>query len=177
MTTETDGKAAAPRWMRFALLGSLAVNLAILGVVVGTLLLHRGSGPPPVLRDLSLGLYTEALAPEDRDALRQAFRSAAPVVHGLRRSQQEDQKRLLEALRAQPFDPDAVQDILAAQRLRMMQGAELGQRALVTRLGTMSDAARAAYADRLEELMSRPRRGPRGADGERRAEDPRVRER
>ena len=165
---QPDPRPRAPRWMRWTLIASLAVNLAVVGVVAGTSLKrmsgeHRG----PSVRALNLGAYTAALSTEDRRALRQAFRDELPSLREVRASQAEGQAAILSALRADPFDAAAVRDQLAAQQTRMAEGLALGQRLLMDRLEAMSAADRAAFADRLEERLSRPRRpGREGRNGD-----------
>ena len=61
-------KNGSPRvWVRIVLLTSLALNLAVLGVVIGAFVRfgpHRDG--PPSRADLVGGAYTHALSPADR---------------------------------------------------------------------------------------------------------------
>jgi Heavy-metal resistance len=64
-----DPVPAAPRapgrWMRVALVLSLAVNLLVAGMAVGVAL--RGGPPETAVRDLGFGPFAAALSPADRD--------------------------------------------------------------------------------------------------------------
>ncbi len=155
-------RSRAPGWMRWTLIASLALNLAVIGLVAGTAI-KRMTGDPrgPSVRALHLGPLTAALEPEDRRALRRAFREQAGELRGIRAEQAQGQAALLAALRAEPFDADAVRAQLAEQRARMSRGFDLGQGLLVDHLAGMTAADRAAFADRLEERLTRPRRAPR----------------
>ncbi len=154
-----------PRWMRVLLVISLALNLGVIGAVAGLALRHDPDrSRPVVLRDVSIGAYSEALSPEDRQIMRQRFHEVAPGLRDLRKIRQADQERVLAALRAQPFAPEAVAEALEQQRARLAEGAELGHRLLVERITGMTDAERAAFADRLQEVLSRPRRGGHRAE-------------
>jgi uncharacterized membrane protein len=156
----------APGWMRWTLIASLALNLAVVGVIAGTAIKRMtGDARGPSVRALHLGPLTAALDADDRRALRRAFREQARDLRGLRADQAQGQAALLAALRAEPFDADAVRAQLAEQRARLSRGFDLGQTLLVDHLAGMSTADRAAFADRLEERLSRPRRGPR-SDGD-----------
>ncbi len=153
-----DPKRRAPRWMRWTLIASLALNLAVLGVVVGAVVNHMsGDSPrPPSVRSLDLGAYSAALSPEDRRAMREAFRAEWPGLRQMRARQAETTAAILAALRADPFDAAALRAQLAAQRARVAEGHDLGQRLLMERLEAMTAPERAAFADRLEERLTRP---------------------
>ena len=158
--TETGKPAAAPRsprWMRIALVASLALNLAGVGVVAGAVLGHSKRLPrPPMVNDLGFGPYTDALSAEDRRALRRAFVERAPDFGELRRLMRGDFDRLLTILRAEPYDAGAAAEVISAQRDRARKGFDLGHELLLERLQTMQPAERAAFADRLEQALSRP---------------------
>ncbi len=165
-----DPRPRAPRWMRWTLIASLALNLAVLGLVVGAAVNHMsGDSPrPPSVRSLDLGAYSAALSPEDRRALRETFRAEWPGLRQMRTSQAETTAAILTALRADPFDAAAVRARLADQQTRMAEGLNLGQRLLLERLEAMTPAERAAFADRLEERLTRHHRsnGPPPRDGD-----------
>lgn len=159
MTTTGQPAAAprSPRWMRLALVLSLALNLAVIGVVAGAVLGHSKRLPrPPMVNDLGFGPYTDALSAEDRRALRSAFIERAPEFGELRKVMRADFDRLLVILRAEPYDAAAAAEVIAAQRDRARQGFDLGHELLMERLETMPPAGRAAFADRLEQVLSRP---------------------
>ena len=63
------------RWLKPVLMASVALNLAIAGLVLGAWL---GDGPRKGLpRDLSFGPFSEALGDQDRRALRKALMDRA----------------------------------------------------------------------------------------------------
>jgi len=135
-----------PKAIKIALGLSLALNVAVVGVVAGALL-HDG-GPGHMPRELGLGPFTEAFSPEDRQAMRQSFMSHASEMggmRGMRDAMQADRQAVLTALRANPFDPAAFQAAVAAQGDRMASRIALGQ--------TLSAEERAAFADRLEHML------------------------
>jgi uncharacterized membrane protein len=158
-----ENAAARPgRGLKIALALSLGLNLLIAGVVIGTLI--GGAGRPPgEVRDLGFGPFAEALSPEDRAALRQAFLAEAPDLRGMRRAMRSDMAGLLAALRADPFDPAALRAALDAQDARAQGRLDLGKRLLADRLIALTPAERAAFADRLQAAMTHGR-GHRGED-------------
>lgn len=154
---EPKAPRAPGRGIRIALAVSLALNLAVAGVVGGTLLGGWGRPPNPTVRDIGFGPFTAALSAQDREALGRAFREQAPDMRGMRREMRAEAGQMLQALRADPFDKTALLQAIAAQDARGKARLELGQRLLAERLIAMTPAERAAFADRLEQSLNRGR--------------------
>jgi uncharacterized membrane protein len=153
------------RGLKIALGLSLMLNLAVAGVVAGAALNQRAPGRADVVRDLGFGPFTEALSDEDRTALRRSFLREVPDFRDMRRTMRTDLVDMLAVLRAEPFDPAALESVFARQNARMSERLALGQRLLFDRVAAMTPAARAAFADRLEQsLMRRGGRGDRDGD-------------
>ena len=151
----------AGRKLRIALALSLAVNLAIGGVLVGSFLRdgpHRGG------RDFGLGPISEALSRDDRKALRAAFVAQHPGIGADRQAMRGDIDALLATLRATPFDPAALDAALAAIAQRNGALVATGQTVLAERIKAMDPANRAAFADRLETKMQHSGRRDKGHD-------------
>lgn len=166
--SDSPAPRAPGRWLKAALVVSLALNLAVAGMIAGALLgERRDTRRPPateMARDLGLGPYTRALETEDRRALGDAVRARVRAAGGPRAIRSEIRQgfaEVLDAIRAEPFDPDRVADLIAAQGARAEARRELGAALLVERLAGMDAARRAAYADRLEAGLQRFARPPR----------------
>ncbi|MEZ5911535.1 MAG: periplasmic heavy metal sensor [Paracoccaceae bacterium] len=140
------------RW-RVLLVLSLALNLLVLGAVLGAVIGH-GRSPYMAMRDPGFGPYTEALGRADRAALRRAFadRGGSPIEPATLAA---EFLRLAEALRADPFQPQAVADLFQAQRQRGEARMRLGEDLLLQRITAMSPRERQAFADRLEVALQR----------------------
>lgn len=149
--TDTSTSLKSPMWMRVTLLVSLAFNLLVVGVVAGFIV----SGGPEKRSDRSprdIGsLYMRALDPQDRRALRRDFVSGLAAQGRDRQSVVTDLEATLAALRATPFDADAFRQAMADQSTRRTQREDIGRQVLAARIASMTDAERAAYADRIEE--------------------------
>jgi len=151
------GRGGLRPWLRIVLFASLALNLAVAGLVAGFFVMHgddRGRrGPPRV--DRMGGPLTHALTREDRHAIGreiwQEYRKGRPSREAIRAEYAE----VAAALRADPFDSARVAESLARQRDFALNRQELGNRLLLERLEAMTPAERAAFADRLEEGMER----------------------
>lgn len=153
MSEAEVAKAAASkapgRAVRIALAVSVALNLAVLGVVAGAALKHGGSGRA-VERDIGFGPFSEALSREDRRALRGKILQRAPELRSVRKDMQADTQSLLAVLRAEPFDAAGLAVVMETQRARMAGRLDVGQAVLRDFLIAMTPEARKAFADRLE---------------------------
>jgi len=160
---EPPARTRAPRWMRIVLVISLALNLAVLGMVAGLALRAPSRGAMELgARDLGYAPFVFALDRDQRRALGQELRRAP----GLRADRDERRALYLDilaALRAEPYDPAALEQALLAQRQAISRRQVAGAQALMARIDAMPSAERAAYADRLEEILTRPR--GHGRDG------------
>lgn len=141
-----------PLW-RGVLIVSLAVNLAVVGAVVGAFWRHgdergaRGVG--------HAGAFIAALDHSDKRAIGRSMRAKAKETEGFDREAWRGS--VLAALRSVPFDRAAVLAAIEAQeaagRVRMQASVGL----FLDRIAAMDDAQRAQYAQRLEEILARPR--------------------
>lgn len=154
-----DGTVPAPRarmsrGLRILLFTSLALNLAVVGLVAGLLARAPFDGPPP-RPDRVAGALTFALSDAERREIgREVFRSLREEG-GPRHSRRDDYDRILTALRADPYDGGVVADSLSQQMQRTLRLQAAGQQALLDHLDRMTPADRRAFADRLEEGLKR----------------------
>ena len=162
---ETAKKPRGSRGLKIALAVSLAINLCIAGVIAGVML---RDGPPPGGRDFGLGPLSEALSREDRKALRAIFVERHHDLRGSRREMRAEFDALVAALRAEPFDPAALDAALAAIAARNQALLDTGRELVAERLKAMDGAGRAAFADRLEKHIGREkkRKDDDGKDGD-----------
>lgn len=155
-------KPKTPLWMRLTLFISIALNVLVLGAIVG-FLLSGGPDRRPDRDRFDFGsFYMRALSEQDQRALRRDF------VSGLQKDGRDrgafiaDLRTTLDTLRATPFDPDAFVSAMADQSRARAQREDVGRQILANRIAAMTDAERAAYADRIEdrlvELANRVRR-------------------
>lgn len=153
-------------WVRIVLFTSLALNLLIAGAFVGARFSERGpEGKPASVRDQIAGIvgpYGRALSQEDRRALGRSFVRNARELRGTRQEMRALGRQVVEALRAEPFDPASVRALLD-QQIALSQGLQTkGRTLLVEQIEAMTPQARIAFADRLEAMLKRGPRRPRG---------------
>lgn len=145
------------RWLLPTLLVSLALNLAVAGIVVGWALSpqarhHRDSGPA---RGVIGEPFIRALPEDARRALMHDVIEEREHIRDSRDGLRARFDAFLSALRADPYDPEVVRDLLAEQRGAAQGRQEIGETLLLKRLAAMEPQDRAAYADRLETLVGR----------------------
>ncbi|NGM46352.1 periplasmic heavy metal sensor [Rhodobacter sp. SGA-6-6] len=154
---EAAGKPRGNRRLKIALALSLAFNLCIIGVICGVML--RDGPPRGGGRDFGLGPLSEALSHEDRKALRKDFVARHPDIRDARRQMRAEFEAVVAALRADPFDPAALDGALAAIAARNQSLLDTGRELVAERLKAMTAEERAAFADRLEKRVGHKSKG------------------
>ncbi|NNE82083.1 MAG: periplasmic heavy metal sensor [Silicimonas sp.] len=160
----TDTPPEKPRrsWIKAILFVSLALNLLVVGAIVGRFLSPDGprsrdrvEGP---VRSVIGEPFVRALSWDDRRALLEDLKSETPRIRETRENLRQRFEAFLVALRADPFVPEDIGRLLEDQRQVAKGRQELGEMLLLRRLEAMSAEERAAYADRLERSLRRLRR-------------------
>ncbi len=149
-----------PRWLKLTLVASLAVNLLLVGLIVGAALRRPDDGairgPSDELRDMA-----RALPPRQRAALAAEIRRRRDDFHQRRDELEAHRHELAEALAADPYDPEAV-----AAQLKSIDafwreiGAE-GRAMMTARIEAMTSEERAAFAKAIQAPPHPDRHGPR----------------
>lgn len=104
---------------RLLLVVSLALNLFFLGAAVA-LVIHKSGRPGPSPADRSPAARIDRLAatlpPQDAKEVQAQFAAAEAAIETGRRASREAQEAVRRALKAEPFDPAAVDTALNALR-------------------------------------------------------------
>lgn len=155
MTQTEEKKQRRP--LRGLLVASLAVNLAVVGIVGGALIAHHRfdgkDGPRGSERYATP--YVKALSHEDRRAVgRSIWRSYRDGGVGVR-GDKALYRETVALLRAETFDVQALDTALHEIDVAAEGRRELAREKLVAHIAAMTQQERAAYADRLEDVLSR----------------------
>ena len=157
------------RRLQWVLGVSLALNLVFIGLFAGAAMRHIGDKGGAKLRGGSvhaMGLpLARSLPPEARRSLFRQMRSEGSGLPS-RKERRAQSALMLNALRADPFDPAAVTAIFEATSVMTEQVQSTAQQKWLSLVSEMSAAERLAVADRLEEAMNRPRRRRAKRDSE-----------
>lgn len=137
------------RLMRGVLVGSLALNIAMIGAVGGFAykMLHADAAPQRIMFDF--GGIARVLDHDDRRAIGERLRRDGPRLVP-RQNQRQKMQVLAEALRAEPFDVARVSEIMESLQQRSRNVQANAQAAFVAQLAAMTAEERAEVADRLE---------------------------
>lgn len=155
----TQKAQVSPRLLRAALGISVAINLLVAGLVIGSLF-HNGArdgSRGEMTRDLAFGPLGESLRPEDRRALRAYLQARAPELRNAAAQRRADIAAVQAALRAAPFDPGAFAAAIDAMQGRLQGQLGLGFDALKEVVSTMPEDERRAMADRLDRGLRHPK--------------------
>lgn len=160
---EADGKAGwrgAPRWMKLLLIVSLALNLAVAGLVGGHAL--RAWQRPPfdkVEREPGLDRRQTRLlrmVPEaEREEAKRILLARQDEIDRARREMREAHMALIEAIRKEPLDPEQLEQALTRRHEASGAFWQIGSEQLVAIARRLDSAEREKLADRLEERTRR----------------------
>jgi len=163
---QTSQPATPRRWPKLLLAVSLVFNLVVIGAVVGANLRHEQDTrrfPPPdpeMTRALGMAPLIDALPRETRRDIGVRLRAELGGTRPHRATLEAEFAAMLAALRADPFDPEALASMLDAQQARVAARVAAGRAVFLDALAQMNPADRAAFADRLEQRIARGPRPP-----------------
>ncbi|WP_068112931.1 periplasmic heavy metal sensor [Tropicimonas marinistellae] len=156
--TENTPPPIAPRrriWLRVLLFVSLAMNLAVVGIVAGAYLsrVDDKERPERIARELGLGPFLMALDADNREALYASAKARRGELVEGRAAWGTAFRETLTLIRQEPFDEARFLDLVERQAQIASRGRSIGQEELAVQLARMSPQERAAFADKLERGM------------------------
>ena len=134
--------------LRWLLIGSLAINFLMLGLGIGAIVSGPHGGGPRAM-ELALGPFARALDDGDRRAIAREMMQRGDVRPPSRQDRMTVLTDLVAALRAEPFDPSRIRDLIDRQQTWVQSAQTAAQEAVLARIVAMSPEARLAFADRL----------------------------
>ncbi len=159
---DTEPRPRTPRRFKVALGLSLALNLLFVGLIAGAVWRNHGGGDMrpggPRLQSYAAP-YVHALPRAERRALNRSIRAAHPRLG--RAARRAVYAQMLTALRAEPFDAAAIQQVLDDQRSAILGVQQAAQTKWMAAIVNMSQAERLAYADRLQQQIEKGGRDQR----------------
>ena len=132
---------------RWLLLGSLALNLFFVGVVVA--IAFRAPASPSWDRNIFVRVERLAatLPPADADLLRGGITASRGAIEEAQTNYRASQNVIRETLRQDPFDPAAMQTAMANSRAARQNFDQAVQGVFASSAAQMSSAGRHALAD------------------------------
>lgn len=153
--TSTQPSPQPRRLTRMLLIGSLALNVLIIGVVGGAAVSIRGAGDKGSVSDKFGSPHIKALTFEDKREVGRAIRSAYRKSNVDHRSDHQHYKEALEILRSSPLDEAALRNLVGTLDQAGERRRAMARDVFLTKILSMSDAERTVYADRLEDVLTR----------------------
>ncbi|MEM1236834.1 MAG: periplasmic heavy metal sensor [Pseudomonadota bacterium] len=152
---------------------SLALNLAVAGLVVGAVALGSDRARdkrPPTVAESGLRPIMHALSGDDRRGIARQIRSELRRDGRSREEMRTLMQEFVDALGSEPYDPTRIEALLAAQRSEANIRLDSAGRALLERVNAMSAEERIGFSQRLAQELDKPR-GPRPGQGGPRKDD------
>ena len=155
--SDSQPQPRARRLRTVLLAASLMLNALVIALVITVLVTGGPRGPSGGRMELGLGPLAGAFTEEDRIALRSEFLSEPGYFRQMRQRRRENLRGLAAALRADPFDPTALQPLLEDERAFLAEVQARGQSILLDRIVQMTPEERDVLADRLfQQRFRRP---------------------
>ena len=144
-----------PRWLwKVIFVLSLALNVAIVGVVIGATWRFQGSGAQMASKVLDSGsIYLRALGKKHRRELGRKMRPAGGETKNSRAEITQGFEQAIAVLRAEPFDSAAFAKVMQGHSSRAEARMKEARTILLEHLIALSADERWAYADRLENAL------------------------
>ena len=137
------------RWVKVALIVSVAVNLGSAGVIGGAALrapeIQRNNLQAPE----GVAMLARAMPTPHQRELRESLRDRRGDLRPDREELRNLRDRFIVALRAEPFDIDAVNDVFADQRVMLSNLTAAGHDSVIEQIEKMSPQDRENYIRRL----------------------------
>ncbi len=161
---EESKRAVKPgRIWRSVLIISLALNMIFIGIVLSAAVSGRFGKEKQRSFDFGIGPIASALTEEERRAISRQVRDS-----GVQRdfNPRGDMERASVMLRADPFVPEDLLELLTGHNFRMNELQSTAQAVLVEQIVEMSPERRLQLADEIMANIDRPR-PPRDQDKDR----------
>ena len=150
-------QAKKPRnWMRMALILSLAINLLIVGALVGAFAKNeKTTGRHLDRASMGLGAYILALPTPKQDEILSMIGKGSKDRREFRKNMKEFRRELDATLQAQPFSSQAVKNAMDLQRMSAIARTVKIQEAYLAALAEMSEEERAAHLKLAQEIKAK----------------------
>ncbi|QCO06859.1 periplasmic heavy metal sensor [Azospirillum argentinense] len=111
MSRPVSGPAAPRRWPWYLLIGSLAVNM-LLGGILAAQALHLMPPPPPPDPGQGIARFVEraerSLSPADAAILRRGYEAERTAIESMHQNMEAMRHQIRESMKAPTFDPEGL---------------------------------------------------------------------
>ncbi len=153
MSEDKNKTSRRSRLTRVLLVGSLALNLIILGIVGGAAFVAKDEMERRKSSDRVVSPHVAALSRDDRRAVGQAIRDAYRSSEIEYSNDRKAMARAIEILRADTFDAEALRDVIENLDAIGDIRRKVANDVMLERIGSMSAEELEAYTQRLEGIL------------------------
>ena len=150
-----DNKPKSTNWVRIVLIGSLALNFVLAGLMIGAAFKVSNSGPRGGAIAQLGGPMLAEFPPELRQKMRREVFSRRGDFNAIRDMVAASDIRVQEALQAVPFDVDLFREALDNRRDALGKALDAVNEPIVEIVSGISDEDRAMLAQAMEERRER----------------------
>lgn len=151
-----DSTKTPVKWRKWLLVGSVALNLAFIGVVAGSALKGHdsGRGKPPAQTDVFRDLV-RAVPHSHRDALRSDLDAKQDEIRNFRQQARETRGELVRVLVSPDFDIEEVSTIFETNRAVLAKITRGGHEIILRRIENMTEAERHDFAENIRSYQGK----------------------
>ncbi len=151
-----DPRAVKRRWVKPLLIASLAINLAVAGLMVGAVFGDKRHGRHDSPIAGGMRPYLSALPEAQRPLVRQKLQENRETLRASRERMRHASRTIRLAIAAEPFDAETLKQAFATQRALYDGLAEGSHNALADIVATMTDVQRAEFLEALVKFRRKP---------------------
>lgn len=150
-------RGGSPLWMKLLLLGSLMINVAVIGIYAGHQMQdNKGYGAGSGNRQVE---WILKLVPDERrDFTKEHFGDVRAQLRSLRQARRSKLNDIVVAVRTEPFVPDTLMKVLTERRAAGSETRTIVHERLVLLMAEFTPEERATFANRLEERIEQLRK-------------------
>ncbi len=149
----TEQKKRTATWVKIVLAVSIALNLAVAGIVGGAMLRDHNPQAPSAE---GVSILARAMPFKFQTQLRGAMRDRRAEFRADREAMRTLRANLIEALQAEPFEISAVETVLSNQRALTANLVVAGHSEVIAQIAAMDREDRARYVENLQKPPHRP---------------------
>lgn len=159
-TPQTNPTKRVRNWTRGLLIASLAVNLLIVGALVGAFFKNEKPRGPHLNRaSMGLGAYILALPEPEQSEIMALIGKGSKDRRKFRKEMRKSRRNLDAAIQAEPFSSEAVKSAMNSQRDGALNHTLQIQDAYLEALTNMTESERAAHLERAQKItQKRPKK-------------------
>lgn len=138
-------------WMKYLLIVSLGLNLAVAGLFIGAKVSghHKSGGGGPVSTS-NMRVFMHALPDSKRKEVRKYFRKNRAELRAKGEAFHENMKTISTAILKQPFDEATLNQAFGEQSTYITTITQDAQKAFVAIIASMTDEERATYVATIQ---------------------------